>query len=344
MPDTYVIHIGPPKAGSKYLQTSLGGINRQLDRDGILFPVRLLSDSRRASHNNLHPLLGAGPPQPAMEQAFEEMNAGPHRTVVLSWEGASALPKPALEYFRRLIGKRQVRIVYYCRRFAERIPSLWKQDVKMGGTETLPEAVVRAMRIPIKVEDLNPSLAWARWADVFGRESLNLVSFNNLRDRQVDLFSHFTETFLDWRGRSRPETVMSNESPGAFDTEVIRALNAIHAARTGERSDALREAYLNTKDRLTLGVLPEAMERDTAALQLDDRAQPFLPVYDAMMEFADRLATPQHGTELFARALSQVPYVRQGYLFQPGVQAALQALYARVRTVQLEAASSAHAA
>jgi hypothetical protein len=323
----YVVHIGPPKAGSKYLQSSLAGLHKVLAEVGILYPTTLLSEEPRISHAILNGALRAGP-SAALDQAFGELNDTGHDVVVLSWEGAFSLPDDALAYFRRLIGPRnEVALVYYCRRFAERIPSLWKQEVKKGRPITLPEVVAREMRSPLHTQDHNASLVWARWAGVFGRESLNLVSFNNLRDAKVDLFTHFAANFLDWRGAERARRVIVHASPNAAETEMLRALNAIHLAETGTES-GLANAHLPAlKAALDDGKVAGAMDDATATLMLDDRAEPFLPVYEAMLAFRDRLVSPEYGTELFARAVSEVRYVRPDYLLRPGIVPALHAAW-----------------
>jgi hypothetical protein len=323
----YVVHIGPPKAGSKYLQTSLSGLHKVLAEVGILYPTTLLSEEPRISHAVLNNALRAGP-SAALDHAFAELNDTGHDVVVLSWEGAFSLPDEALAYFRRLIGPRNdVALVYYCRRFAERIPSLWKQEVKKGRATTLPEVVAREMRSPLRTQDHNASLVWARWAGVFGRDSLNLVSFNNLRDANVDLFTHFATHFLHWYGTERAKRVVVHASPNAADTEMLRALNAIHLAETGTEGGMANARYPGLKATIDHGPIPEAMAAATASLMLDDRAEPFLPVYDAMLAFRDRLVSPDIGAELFNRAVSEVRYVRPDYLLRPGVAEALHAVY-----------------
>jgi hypothetical protein len=338
----YVIHIGPPKAGSKYLQSSLASLRQRLARAKIFYPPTLMTEARRAAHSALDPLLRAGGPNAALEQAFATMNAADHEVIVLSWEGAYTLPVQALEYLRSLTGpQNEVAVVFYLRRFSERLPSLWKQEIKAGRTVTLPEAVVRATRHPMEGVEYNATLSWDRWANVFGRDSLNLVSLDNLREHKVDLFDHFALTFLNWKGTARPNRPKIHESPDAVDTEMTRALNAIHRGRAGAESGNIFVAYQRLKPELDLGPIMPAMEHDTATIRIDDKAAVFQPVYQALMTYKDRLASPEYGTEMFTRGVAEVSYVRQDYLLQPGVMPAMQAIY---RTVRAALGSAPHAA
>jgi hypothetical protein len=325
----YVIHIGPPKAGSKYLQSSLINLRKQLARRKISYPTTLMP--RPPSHAALD-LLRSGNRSPVLERAFSELNAAGHDVIVLSWEGACNLPEPALACLRDLIGSRnEVKIVYYCRSFAERVPSLWKQQIKAGRSVTLPEFCDRVCRTPIRGHEFNPSLLWKRWSTVFGRESLHLVSFNNLRDHKVDLFDHFAATFLGWAGVAQPKRRNLHESPDAADTEMGRALNALHLANIGKDAENSRGGlfftYMRLKPQLEFGPILEAMQHDTRTMTFDDNATAFLPVYDALMAFKDRLTNQEYGTEMFSRGVNEVSYVRQDYLLQPGVVPALQDIY-----------------
>ena len=334
----YVIHIGPPKAGSKYLQSCLASLRKRLGNIKILYPGTLMTPQQRATYAALDPLLRAGGPNPALERAFAEMNASDNRLVVLSWEGAYSLPEPAIAYLRSLIGPdSEVAVVYYLRRFSERLPSLWKQEIKAGRTVTLPEAVVRATRHPLEGVEYNATLSWDRWTKAFGRDSLHIVSLNNLREHKIDLFDHFAHTFLDWKGTARPKRPTVHEFPDAVDTEMTRTLNALHRSRASTEAGNIFITYQRLKPELEFGPIFPAMTQETAVLRLDDRAAAFLPVYDALLAYKDRLTSPEYGTDLFARGVTEVSYVRQDYLLHPGVMPAIQGIYRAVRAAFAQA-------
>lgn len=132
-------------------------------------------------------------------------------------------------------------------------------------------------------------------------------------------------------GTERSKRPQAHKSPDTNDTEIGRALNVLHTAKTGQASGRVFLAYQAKKPELDLGPIVEAMAADTVAMKLDDRAGALLPVYQAMMAFKDRLTSPEYGTEMFTRAVSDVPYVRQNYLLQPGVVPALESLYRTLR-------------
>ena len=328
MPE-YVIHIGPPKAGSKYLQTSMASLSDEMLKSGISYPTHLFTPSRRLAHHHLVEQIQEGP-SARLEEEFAALNASGVRLVVLSCEGFFGLSDEKLHYLMRLMDASAVHVVYYCRRWSERLPSLWKQDVKMGRTETLPEKYARTVINPVKAPDLNPSLVWDRFADVFGRDSINIVSFNNLVENKVDLVDHFFETFLKWVAPFKPTQVMSNESPDGFDTEIIRVLNVLHFRDTEETTDRIRINYTQMKDHLDLQAIKEAMQNDMTTLLLDDNGVMFSNIPVELDRYKDRLVSQRYGKMFFRPKATRFPYVRQSYLLEDHIASRLKDIYAAV--------------
>jgi hypothetical protein len=322
----YVIHIGPPKAGSKYIQSSCAALTDELKKSGILYPTTLFSDRRLVWHEPLCNRIRAGGDADLVEK-FRELNASDLRYVVLSFEGFFGLSEENLHYLRELTGNCEVQFVYYCRRWSERLPSLWKQDIKEGYVETFPEKLARFMRNPVKTPDLNHRLIWDKFAGIFGRESIRLVSFNNLVEHKVDLVEHFLAAFLDWRYASAPEDTFANESPDTFDIEILRALNAIHLRRDGKTSDRVRVQFLKKRERLDVAELMASMAQDLQTVVVSDKDQVFNPVYADLSSYNDRLVSPEYGATVFTRKATEFEYVRQNYLIDESVVRRLNALY-----------------
>lgn len=327
----YIVHIGPQKTGSTTLQTSLGEMAPQLAARGILFPMDWLGNGSRKPHHVLGEPLSSGH-HPALEQTFAEIGrSAAYSTVVLSYEDMCTLPDRGLIYLRRLIGEAsQVDLVYYVRRWSERTLSQWKQAVWMGGRQTLPEFLARATDRPLANPNENPALVWDRFANIFGRDRLHIVSFNNLIDAKSDLFLHFMETFVGWRPDASPQGAVDFKSPDAIGVEIMRALNAVHA-ETGLPFDDLPSRFHARKHKIDISLLSDAMQADMENIIIDDNSSYYKNVWKAMEVYADRLTNPdpQHG--FFRRTRASCPYVRQNYLLRPGVVERLHRLYDELR-------------
>jgi hypothetical protein len=326
---TYVMHIGPPKAGSKYLQTSLAALSGELLNDGICYPTTLFSPKPDVSHRGLARLLQNGR-SAELENAFDEFNSGGYQYVCFSNEGFWSLSEEQLVYLRELLAGFEIRIVHYCRRWSERIPSLWKQNVKEGFVETFPEYLVRAISAPVKAPDLNHRLVWDKFANVFGRESIHLVPFNNLVEKDIDLVEHFVETFFNWKYTHAPEGTFSNKSPDLFDCEILRALNAIHLRKAGNTSDQVRVRFLRQRNKLDVDYLLRAMKDDLGKTVVSDHFQVFEPIYAQMCTYRDRLVSRQYGENFFRFKANACSYVQQNYLLDDQVARELHRLYEEI--------------
>jgi hypothetical protein len=193
----YVIHIGPPKTGSKYLQSILFHARDMLRHDGIYYPAVWWTHTDQITHDPLFRMLREKR-YAEVKDAFQRINSTDCRIVVLSCEAFEDLTPEQFAALHDAIGKHPIDIVYYCRRWCERIPSSWKQAVKTGLFPTFPEYFLASVRHARYSGEINYSLIWAAVEKQFGRKNLKLVSYNNLRESNIDLFRHFAATFLDW--------------------------------------------------------------------------------------------------------------------------------------------------
>ena len=107
----YVVHIGPPKTGSKYIQSQLFYSRQDLRENGILYPDNWLEPGA-ITHVPLYEGLKDGKD---LKADFDQFKAEQMKTVVLSCEGLDGLKPPALEKLREYIGNNPVEIVYYVR-------------------------------------------------------------------------------------------------------------------------------------------------------------------------------------------------------------------------------------
>ena len=125
----YVVHVGPSKTGTTYLQSSLYHTRNALQQHGIAYPPNWWKKKAVYHHEALVNKIAAGG-DAVLEQSFADLNASDLKMVVLSSEGFPTLSRADLERFRDLLGGNAVEIVYYCRRWSDRLPSAWQQVVK----------------------------------------------------------------------------------------------------------------------------------------------------------------------------------------------------------------------
>ncbi len=98
----YVIHIGLPKTGTKYLQREFCRARSEMLADGICYPTEFWPELQIFAHHELLKELSQIP-NPKLEQVFATLNSSGHRKILLSCEGFIGVPRERLEYLRSLI-------------------------------------------------------------------------------------------------------------------------------------------------------------------------------------------------------------------------------------------------
>jgi hypothetical protein len=328
----YVVHIGPPKTGSKYLQSMLFQARQALLAKGICYPDNWWTRPTQTAHDTLFEWLRAGR-FAEVEATFREIAAQNHNVVVISSEALEHLTPEQFEKLRDSMGSNPVDIVYYCRRWSDHIPSSWKQAIKTGLYPTLPEYYLAAVRHARYTASINFSLIWNTVCGAFGRDSLKLVSYSNLRDDHVDIFHHFARTFLEWHDETAvlKDALLENVSPNAVDTEILRALNWIDFRAKGRHLPDMYVRFSARRLELDTHVFEKIMANSIAEFELNDGAEEFRLSWNDMNLFADCLVPQSSSREsIFEFRTVSVPYVKADYLFKEGAAGELQNLYRRL--------------
>jgi hypothetical protein len=327
----YIVHVGPPKTGSKFLQSQLFHARGELLEHGICYPGLWWRHEDEVMHEPLRECIRRGEVA-GLRAQFAALNEAGHRIVVLSCEGFDNLNERELTLLRQAIGDNPIDIVYYCRRWSELIPSVWRMRIMMGRYPTFPEHFAAYFADPTGMGGLNWSLVWRRFESVFGRQSLRLVPFSHLRRAKVDLFAHFCATFLDL---DRPPVVdqgliQRNISPDPEEIEILRALNYLHYVETGRLEVLMRVKFLALRRRLDLKPLADLMVGEYEQCRIRDDADAWKASWAAMSAYEDRLVGTEYGRHLFDLKPTNAPvtYVRANYLLKPKALDLLSHLFA----------------
>lgn len=273
-----------------------------------------------------------------LKEEFQRINSREFEKIILSCEGFDGLSLDQIEQLRDAIGDNPVSIVYYVRRWSDRIPSDWRQWVMMGQFLTFSEFYVRFLLNPAGSAECNYSLAWDSFAKVFGRQALNLVSYSNLVDKDVNLFAHFCQEIVGLPDvpQTRKGLIQYNKGPSMIDAEILRALNYLYFLETSSTGIRIRIRFLRLKAKYDLGELYKNLETDMAELRLNDYAIPLATTWEAISAYKDRLISPEYGREMFDRRDLGVNFFRQNYLMKPGVLDQLANFYDYVKSTPLD--------
>jgi hypothetical protein len=329
----YVIHIGPPKTGTKYLQSSLYRLRQNLLNDGIYYPEVWWTNSEQFSHEELLAQLGKGPPG-NLDATFSAFNASSHETILLSCEGLVDLRADQVQYLKRLVNGAPVEIVYYLRRWTDWLPSSWQEMVRQGSTETFPHMLAHLLRGPMNEQAINATLILDRFADAFGNDSIVLGSYSNVIDKSGDIVDDFLRNVLrrNYERAAAPDSV--NPSMDPLTTELVRALNSLEAGGPQSRprfEQALATLVEYGECQADLDLIYGRMGQHMSSISFSDDCAALSPVYRLISEkYGDHLSSPEYGNRLFVAKAREVAYVNSDYMLGEGVVAAIRRVHAAI--------------
>lgn len=329
MPE-FVIHVGPHKTGTTYLQLSLRAARAALRERNILVADIWDHAAGNPSQSKLAAALRDGREAELAGQIASLIATGCER-IVISSEDVSNLPLPALRSLRKLTAGHAVRIIFYIRRWSETVPSAWQEGIKGGQVFTLPEFVLSHAHRPQQSRLLNIDLKINPFVQIFGLPALTLVSYSELRDAGTDMFSHFAANFLGWEtGPAMPGTKLANASRNPRETELLRSLNALARARGTPAPDALRRFFDQSLNRGAFGDIFESMTPFMQALKFSDEWPALRRIeMDVLTRYRARLIAPKREDALFKPATADLRYVAPDWTLQPGIAAAVNAVHAQ---------------
>jgi hypothetical protein len=327
-----IIHVGPHKTGSSYLQACFSHYRAALRARGIVVPAAWEFAPGNPSHTGLASALREGGDLSQAERVLREEFVQGGDTLLVSAEDISSMKAEPLQRLRHLLGDTQVTIVFYVRRWSDLLPSGWQETIKQGQSTSFAEFLAGHVRNPRASQIFNLDMKLKHLMEVFGQGSIGLVCYSGLVDMNIDLFTQFAADFLNWGDAAPlPGSLQVNKSRGIKEIELIRRLNMIAFQRTGERSAGLRNRLDRCGARIDLSFVLAAMEPARDAILFDD-GFPFLRQMhlELYTQFAENIRGPAPRKMLFQPHRRDLPYINDTYLMRPGVVKEFHDLYDQI--------------
>jgi hypothetical protein len=326
----YVIHIGPPKTGTKYLQSSFYRLRQNLLNDGIYYPEEWWTRPDQFSHEELVAELSRGPTD-TLAAKFNHFNASGYNTILISCEGFVNLNANQVQYLKRLIDGSPVEIVYYVRRWTDWLPSSWQEMVRQGSAQTFPHMMAHLLRGPVNEQAINATLILDRFAEIFGQDSIVLGSYSNVMDKSGDIVDDFLRNVLRQNYERRKAASSINASMDPLTTELVRALNALEPDGVQPRprfERALASIDPNSERQTDLNLIYGSMKQNMSAINFSDDCAALSPIYQLISEkYGGHLSSPEYGHRLFVCKARDVAYVNPNYLLGKGVVDAIRRVH-----------------
>lgn len=314
---SFVVHVGPHKTGTTYIQLRLQQNADKLRAQGIFVPLEWGDSPGNPSHTGLAKRLNADRLF-EVEDVFRRFRASKDRLMVVSSEALLEKSDDALALLRNLLGDDPFTIVYYVRRWSELLYSAWHEGTVHGQTGTLLENAFQTVRRPNRSHFINIEIHMQRLIRAFGPSNIKLVSYSEVVSHEKDIFNHFANHFLGAPSLMPPVEVRANESFKPVEVELLRALNCLQQEGGHPPGVAVAERWRARRAQLDIGALLQHIDRFGKVLELSDNDEMIRPILERNRVDYGQFAVPPIGPKRFYRnATTQLRYYPGDYALIP---------------------------
>lgn len=325
----FLLHIGPMKTGTTYLQACFKASRGRLARAGVTYPREWSERSPGAHHGVLDHLTKEN--MSNLSEDLEELaDFGQDRILISA--NLSKASEAQVKRLRDCIPSKSVKVIFYIRRWSGVLPSAWQQAVKGGYPRSLADYVKRHTSRPERSHVVNYELLLKAYIETFGMENLVLVSFDEVRAQKLDLFEHFAKVVL---GIAEPPEVRErtpNLSRPAEASELNRALNRL-ALQDGRKLHKHISLLLDAHgNELGAKSLLDALSKYRTHITLDDAEAHLDKFHDHLATiYRSKLVAPLPPDRLFTPARVEVPLIDSSYQSDVVIGTQLSELYRELK-------------
>lgn len=242
-PPRLVMHIGPHKTATTYMQANFHHNAEKLLERGWLYPA--IGERVGIAHHDLSDQESqfVNRKGKAYEDFVKVIGTADRKglDVLLSSEGFRTWKKESFQAIQEIIGARRLHLVYVLRDPLDTIYSFWAQKASMGSAPSLPTWMDRPLRNPSRATYMNPLREIRPVLDLPGIDYTVLL-YEEIRRRKLDIYAYFLQTVLDIHDITATQPSANERLPIEL-TEFIRLLKQDSGYPTG-RTNSRRALHI----------------------------------------------------------------------------------------------------
>ncbi len=236
-PGKFVLHAGPHKTATTYLQLNFYKDRGALKKGGWLYPTDFgIQDGHpNAHHDAAHDAdayLGAeGTKRTDVTKLARKLQRR-GENLLLSAEGFSVWSRRQYELLADRLGYDVIDVVYAVRDPVKMFASHWGEEIKQGSTSSMTERLSRHLADPMASRVMNP-LVDLRPLINSDRVRVHAIPFELLKAQKIDIYQHFCDKILGLPGMEPRQSSPKNTAFPIELTEFLRMLTLMQSG--GER-------------------------------------------------------------------------------------------------------------
>jgi hypothetical protein len=240
-----VMHIGPPKTATSYLQQQFVALRGDLAKRGWLFP-ETGSAGNGAHHHLAYFAAKFLDADGVHHRKLKALVADADRrglNVLMSAEGFSTWKPENYERLRTIFGGRSLDIVYTVRDPVTLFHSHWSEQVKHGHTLSLLERHAQYFEDPTKSRVINPLVVLDKLRDLDATR-LHVLLYEEISRGKLDIFDLVMKQVLGIGDLPPRKLGRANERNEIEMTEFIRVLVKMTNERDRVHGRTLRQSFM----------------------------------------------------------------------------------------------------
>ncbi len=242
-----VVHAGPHKTATTYIQNNLAAARDDLAAKGWDYPetgTEGLPAHHAIAHNSRAYIDVDSPDRIALTKAGAAAKAA-GLSVVLSAEGFCRWGPPKLRHLANIFKADQLDFVYTVRDPFDIFYSYWAEEVKQGHVASFADRFAEHFNDPVASRLLNPMVDLAPLLKE-SKVRVRVVPYTLLKARKIDVYSHFCEKALGLPGMTGKSAVAKNEALPIELTEFLRLLTIVKADGKRHIGSDFRHRFIHT--------------------------------------------------------------------------------------------------
>ncbi|MEP2716196.1 hypothetical protein [Pseudophaeobacter sp.] len=260
-----IVHAGPHKTGTTFIQDSFANNRSDLLKSGWAYPIAGTYGStghHHLAHNFVEYIEADGADNRALRAEAQDIREN-HLNMVLSAEGFCRWAPRKYIALAEVVGANSIEVIYTVRDPMTVFHSYWGEEVKQGFTASFADRFLESLCTPITDRVLNPMQDIApllRSPEI----DLHAVPYDELARRDENLFLHLLSAVLRIKDVPPSTNSKANSSLPIELTELLRLANLIHGEGAPRTSPDLRLAFMGTTSRDERKSLTDLVREDAA--------------------------------------------------------------------------------
>lgn len=323
--DKLILHIGPHKTGSTYIQKSFYDNADVLAKQGIYYPTVdwVVQDGHHFGHSIA-----------AKDENFESFvnyinsfdGKGQFKSLLISSENFDRWSKDQVRKFRSEVNVPIV-LVYFYREPLGMMYSHWQERVKFGYERLFANFIIDHISDPFNSRILNPGIILQNWCKNDVEESPVLIDYDSVIKNGGNIVHKFIQQVFTSEFTLKLQDRLMNPSFELSVMEILRVMNAIDKSKGLHPSAGIARAFFKIRnEREIISLMRQAINNNSVTINVQSRST-LIEVYkDFEMKFPGLFS--QISFELIDKELV---YVNPNWIF--GVEEQLYELHSECRDI-----------